>query len=77
MLAVNDWAKYGVPGGRVRESTEGAEGVCNPIGRTTDTPELPGTMPPTKHMEGSMTSSAYVAENGLVGHQWKKRPLVL
>jgi hypothetical protein len=37
-----------VPNGRVREGTEGAEWVCNPIGRTTLStnqyvPELPGT----------------------------------
>jgi hypothetical protein len=35
----------------LRERTEGAEGVCKPIGRTTnninqpDPPELPGTKP--------------------------------
>jgi hypothetical protein len=38
--------------GGVREKTEGAEGVCNPIGRTTTTnqtpSELPGTKSPTK-----------------------------
>jgi hypothetical protein len=43
-----------VSSGGVRERTEGAEGVFNPIGRTTistnQTPsaELPGTKPPTK-----------------------------
>jgi hypothetical protein len=34
MLAANHWAEHGVPNGGVRERTEGAEGVCNPIGRT-------------------------------------------
>ena len=39
--------------GRARGRTEGAEGDCNTIGRTTITtnwipPELPGTKPPTK-----------------------------
>jgi hypothetical protein len=33
MLAANHWTDYGVTSGRVREKTEGAEGVCNPIGR--------------------------------------------
>jgi hypothetical protein len=42
-----------VPNKGVKERTEGVEGVCNPIGRTTistnQTPaELPGTKPSTK-----------------------------
>jgi hypothetical protein len=28
-------------------------------------------------MVGLMAPAAYVAEDGLVGHQWKERPLVL
>jgi hypothetical protein len=28
-------SEHGIPNGGVRERTEGAEGVCNPIGRTT------------------------------------------
>jgi hypothetical protein len=35
MLADNYWNEYGVPNGGFRERTEGAEGVGNPIGRTT------------------------------------------
>jgi hypothetical protein len=35
MLAANHWTEHGVPNGGVRGRTEGAEGVCNPIGRTT------------------------------------------
>jgi len=35
MLAANHWTEHRYPSGRVRERTEGAEGVCNPIGRTT------------------------------------------
>ena len=35
MLAANHWTKHGFPNGRVRERTEGTEGVCSPIGRTT------------------------------------------
>jgi hypothetical protein len=34
MLIANHWTEYEVPNGGVRERTEGAEGVCNPIGRT-------------------------------------------
>jgi hypothetical protein len=41
-------------------------------------PELPGTKQPTRvYMEGPMTPAAYVAEDGLVGHQWEERLLVL
>jgi hypothetical protein len=35
MLTANHWTEHGVPNGEVREKTEGAEGVCNPIGKTT------------------------------------------
>jgi hypothetical protein len=52
--------------GEARESTQGAEGVCNPIGGTTIwtnqySPEL-------------MSLAAYVAEDGLVGHHWEEKP---
>ena len=30
-----------------------------------------------KHMVGLMSLAAYVTEDGLVGHQWEERPLVL
>jgi hypothetical protein len=54
---VVDWTEHGVPNGIVRERTEGAEGVCNPIGRTTistkqTSTELPGTKPSTKEYTG-------------------------
>jgi len=58
MLAANHQTEDGDPNGGVRKRTEKAEGVCNPIGRTTistkQTPpplphtELPGTKPPSK-----------------------------
>jgi hypothetical protein len=35
MLQANHWTEHGIPNGGVRERTEGVEGVCNPIGRTT------------------------------------------
>jgi hypothetical protein len=35
MLAAKHWTEHGDPNGRVRGRTEGAEGVCNTIGRTT------------------------------------------
>ena len=41
-------------------------------------PELPGTKVLTKeYMEGPMSPDAYVAADGLVGHQREERSLVL
>jgi hypothetical protein len=36
MLTANYWIEHGNPNGGVRERTQGAEGVCNPIVRTTN-----------------------------------------
>jgi hypothetical protein len=35
LLTASHWTEHGVPNGGVRERTEGAERVCNPIGRAT------------------------------------------
>jgi hypothetical protein len=35
MLAANHWIEHRKPNGGVRGRTEGAEGACNPIGKTT------------------------------------------
>jgi hypothetical protein len=35
MLAANNQTKHWDPNGGARERTERADGVCNPIGRTT------------------------------------------
>jgi len=41
-------------------------------------PELPGTKTPAKESTwGDPWLQPYVAEDGLVGHQWEKKPLVL
>jgi hypothetical protein len=84
MLAANHWTEHRDPNGGVGEGTEGAEGVCSPVGRTTRlTSQIPhqellGTRPPTKeYMEEPMALAPYVAEDGLVGHQWEERPLGL
>jgi hypothetical protein len=46
-----------------RESTQEAKGICNPIGGTTTwSTELESL-------------AAYESEDGLVGHQWKERPI--
>jgi hypothetical protein len=58
------------PNGGARESTQGAEGICNLIG---------GTKIGTNQCPPELLSLvAYVSEDGLVGHQWKERgPLVV
>jgi hypothetical protein len=54
MLTANHWTEHKVPNGGVREKTEGVEGVCHSIGRTTISthqtfpPEHSGTKPPIK-----------------------------
>jgi hypothetical protein len=56
------------PNGGARESTQGAGGSATLLAEQqyelTSTPEL-------------LTLAAYVSEDGLVGHQWKERPIGL
>ena len=57
------------PNGGARESTQGAKGICNPIGGTTIcTNQYPPEL---------VSLASYVSEDGLVGHQWKERPIGL
>jgi hypothetical protein len=35
MLPANHWIEHRVPNGGTKERTQGAEGVCNPLGGTT------------------------------------------
>lgn len=75
----------GVSDGGVEEGTEGAEGVCSLIegatvstGQTPPLPELAEIGPPTKEYTwNDPWCWLMVAEDGLVGHQWEKRPSVL
>jgi hypothetical protein len=78
MLIANHWTKHRDPTEKVRKRTEGAKGICNPIGRTTisanqtpphPTPELPVTKPPPVYIEGPMVPAAYIAKDGLIWHQ--------
>jgi hypothetical protein len=74
MLAAKHQTEPGDPSGEIRGRTEGAKGVCNPIGRTISTnqnpPELPRTKPPTKvFMEGPMTTATYLGEDCLIWFQ--------
>jgi hypothetical protein len=69
MLIVIYWMEHRAPNGGPRESTQGAEGVWNPIdGTTIWTNQYPLDL---------VSLAAYVSEDGLVGHQWKERPIGL
>jgi hypothetical protein len=82
MLTVIHWTEHRVPKG-ARERTQGAEGVCSPIGETTiwTNQYLQSSLglnhQPKKIHGGTHGLAAYVAEDGLVSHQWEERPLVL
>ena len=74
----------GFPNGGVGEWTEGAERGCSSMeGATVSTGQTswssPGTGSPTKEYTRRlpMALATYVAEDGLVGHQWEERPLGL
>jgi hypothetical protein len=67
MLTAINWTEHRVPNEGARESTQGSEGVCSPIGGTiiwtTSTPELSsGTKPPTK--ECTWWDSCYICSRG-------------
>jgi hypothetical protein len=57
------------PNGGARESTQGAGGICNPIGGTTI---WTNQYPPLPEL---VSLAAYVSEDGLFSHQWKERPI--
>jgi hypothetical protein len=59
--------EHRTPNEEARESTQGAEGVCNRIGgKTIRTNQYPPEL---------VSLAAYVAEDGLVGHHWEERLL--
>jgi hypothetical protein len=69
MLAVNHWTEHRVPNGGVTERTEEAEGVCNPIGRTTiSTKETPPNFQDLNHQPNSthgwMDGSSCICSSG-------------
>ena len=70
MLAVNHQNELWDPNVEVRGRTEGAEEVCNIIGKTTiSTNQTPHSSNQRKHMEGPMAPAAHVAEDGRILHQ--------
>ena len=69
MLTVIYWMEHRAPNEGARESTQDAEGVCSPQGGTAIWTNL--------YSPELVSLVAYVAEDGLVSHQWEERPLVL
>jgi hypothetical protein len=70
ILTANPWTKPGNPNGRVKGRTEGAEGVCNPIGRTTistnQTPQSSqGLNHQPKSIHGLVHDSSYICSREL------------
>ena len=68
MLTVIYWMEHRAHDEGTSESAQGAERVCNPIG---------GTKIWSNQYPQFMSLAVYVAEDGVVSHQWEERPLVL
>jgi len=72
ILGANHRTEHQDPKGEVKERTEGAKGVWNPIGRTRistnhTTQSSQGlTTNQGVYMEGPMAPATYVAEDGIV-----------
>jgi hypothetical protein len=82
ILAANYVTEHGDSNGGVRESSDGAEGVCNFIGRaTTSTNQIPQSsqelnQQPKNTHGGTHGSSCICSRGFLMWHQWKERSLV-
>jgi len=69
MLTVNHWNEHGDHKGGVRGKTEGAEGVCNLIGRTTtSTNQMPQSNQGLNHQprgtHGATCISSHICSRG-------------
>jgi hypothetical protein len=69
MLAANHWiTKHRVPNGGARDRTEGDEGVCNLIGRTTSTNQTPQSSQELNHQpkttHGGTHGSSHACSRG-------------
>jgi hypothetical protein len=83
MYIAKHWTECGDPNGEIRARTEGAEGLCIPIGRTTiPTNQTPQSSQGLNHQPKStqgvpMAPAGYVTEEYLIWHHWEGSPLVL
>jgi hypothetical protein len=88
MPSASHWTEHGAPNAGVRERTERAKGVCNPIERAQYLPTNPlpshpprsqglNHQPKSTHrrIEEPMAPGAYIAEDDLVGHYTTCRAL--
>ena len=84
MLAANYWTERGVPDGGLEKELKELRGFATPwreqqcqLARPSPNPHLAprdGTTNQRMHIEGHMALAKYVAEDGLVGHQWEDWP---
>jgi hypothetical protein len=83
MLTVIHWTEHKVPNEGAREILRELKGIEAPWKdhqyELTSTPRAPWnyTTNKRKHMVELVALAIYVAEDGLVSHQWEERPLVL
>jgi hypothetical protein len=83
MTTAIHWTEHRVPSGKARGSTQGAEGVCNPIRRTTMwtnqyLQSSLGLNHQPKSTHGGIHGSSCICSRGwLCGTSREKRPLVL
>jgi hypothetical protein len=69
MLTGKHWTEHGILNGGVREKTEGDEGVCGPIGRTTiSTNQTPHSSQAVNHQprstHGGTHGSSHICSKG-------------
>ena len=81
MYTVKSWTVHGDPNVEVRAMTVGAEGVCNPIGRTTKSSnQTLQSSPDLNHQPKCtqgipMAPNGYVAEDCLIWDHWEGIPV--
>jgi hypothetical protein len=68
MLTANHLMETRVPNRRVRERTEGVEGVCNPTGRTISTNQNPQSSQELSHQQRSIHVSSCIRCRGWPCH---------
>ena len=69
MFTTNHWTEHGIPNSGVRERTEGVEWVCNPIGRTTISPnQNPHNSQGLSHQQRSTQGSSCICSKGWPCH---------
>jgi hypothetical protein len=69
MVAANHWTESRVPNRGVKERTEGVQGVCNPMGRTTiSTNQNPLNSQGLSHQQMHTHGSSCICSRGWLCH---------